>query len=294
MRFNEVATSDFFSDDTRTDPLPSSSPSTPRPSKLHRGHHEDDNDDDDDDDRDNLPDLPPFSPNLTHLVELLNEEVPSHLPSLDNSDVDSGGEEKDDVENAKLEDDAESHQDPTTEQCPSTEELAKQEWVKKMRLQFCVREDLEITRNIIHPDGTLNQDYFRPPKGIKLQGEVTKKWTDRERSLLILGIEKYGIGHFREISEELLPEWVPNDLRVKSMRLMGRQNLQEYRDWKGNEKTIKDEYDRNKEIGLRLDAWKAGVLVSNGDGRVEDEWKANPVKFISIDVNRSLKKQRMV
>lgn len=48
--------------------------------------------------------------------------------------------------------------------------------------------------------------YFRPPKGAK--AEVARKWTEKERELLIKGIEKHGIGHFREISEEFLSAWV--------------------------------------------------------------------------------------
>lgn len=35
---------------------------------------------------------------------------------------------------------------------------AKQEWIKQFRLKFCIRPDFEITKNIIHPDGTLNQE----------------------------------------------------------------------------------------------------------------------------------------
>ena len=35
---------------------------------------------------------------------------------------------------------------------------AKQEWIKQFRLKFCIRPDFEITRNIIHPDGSLNQE----------------------------------------------------------------------------------------------------------------------------------------
>jgi hypothetical protein len=52
--------------------------------------------------------------------------------------------------------------------------------------------------------------YFRPPKGAK--AEVARKWTDKERELLIKGIEKHGIGHFREISEEFLPLWVTGSI----------------------------------------------------------------------------------
>lgn len=37
---------------------------------------------------------------------------------------------------------------------------AKQEWIKQLRLKFCIRPEPEfkITENIIHPDGTLNQE----------------------------------------------------------------------------------------------------------------------------------------
>jgi hypothetical protein len=34
----------------------------------------------------------------------------------------------------------------------------KQEWVKQFRLKFCVREEFEITKNMIYSDGTLNQE----------------------------------------------------------------------------------------------------------------------------------------
>ncbi|CAJ0844002.1 13897_t:CDS:2 [Entrophospora sp. SA101] len=42
----------------------------------------------------------------------------------------------------------------------SNEVKGKQEWVKQMRLKFSIRPDLEITKNIVYSDGTLNQDYF--------------------------------------------------------------------------------------------------------------------------------------
>ncbi|CAO3678947.1 unnamed protein product [Rhizopus microsporus] len=119
-----------------------------------------------------------------------------------------------------------------------------------------------------YPDGTLNQDYFRPPKGPR---EEARKWTEVEKTLLIEGIEKYGIGHFGEISKELLPKWSTNDLRVKCIRLIGRQNLQLYRDWKGNAEDIAREYEANKAIGLKYGTWKQGVLIYDDDGKVEKE-----------------------
>ncbi|CAG8535722.1 6512_t:CDS:2 [Paraglomus brasilianum] len=83
----------------------------------------------------------------------------------------------------------------------------KQHWVKQMRLKFCVRPDDEITKELINADGTLNQKYFHPPEGWQ-PGKPKCPWTDNERALLVQGIEKYGIGHFREIQEEFLPDWV--------------------------------------------------------------------------------------
>jgi len=58
------------------------------------------------------------------------------------------------------------------------------------------------------------------------------------------------------------------DLRVKTMRLIGRQNLQLYKEWKGDENAIKIEYEKNKNIGLKTGMWKAGTLVYDDNGVV--------------------------
>ncbi|KAJ1857680.1 hypothetical protein GGH12_003500 [Coemansia sp. RSA 1822] len=142
----------------------------------------------------------------------------------------------------------------------------KQEWIKQMRLQFSRRPEFPETHSMVDDEGMLNQEYFQPPKDA--QPVVERKWGDDEKSKLLVGIEKYGIGHFREISESLLPEWSGNDLRMKSIRVMGRQNLQLYKDWRGNAEDVRREYERNKEIGLRLGAWKGGALVYDDDGLV--------------------------
>jgi hypothetical protein len=34
----------------------------------------------------------------------------------------------------------------------------RQEWIKYMRLKFCIRPEFEITKTMIHEDGTLNQE----------------------------------------------------------------------------------------------------------------------------------------
>lgn len=60
------------------------------------------------------------------------------------------------------------------------------------------------------------------------------------------------------------------------MRLMGRQNLQLYKDWKGTEQDMAREFELNKAIGLKYGTWKAGTLVADDDGMVakaiEEQW----------------------
>ncbi|PVU89366.1 hypothetical protein BB561_005400 [Smittium simulii] len=141
----------------------------------------------------------------------------------------------------------------------------KNVWVNEMRKTFCIRPNFNETANIIDQEGNLKQEYFSQFQEIE---EEERKWGAEEREKLILGIEKYGIGHFREISEEFLPLWSTNDLRVKAMRVIGRQNLQLYKDWKGNKEELEHEFNRNKQIGLSLNTWKGGVLVYDDDGKV--------------------------
>lgn len=52
-------------------------------------------------------------------------------------------------------------EDTQKEENITPEELVikkKQEWIKQFRLKFCVREEFEITKNMIYPDGSLNQE----------------------------------------------------------------------------------------------------------------------------------------
>lgn len=160
-----------------------------------------------------------------------------------------------------------------------TEISHQHEWIKQMRLKFCVRSEFPVTKNIIFEDGSLNQEYFQPPKGTVLVDKV-RTWTPKCRELLIKGIGEFGIGQFRKISNTYLSEWVDainqtaQELRLKTIRLIGRQNLQLYKNWKGSEQDIQSEYQINKEIGLDLNAWKGNVLVYDDDGLVLERIKS--------------------
>eukprot|EP01134_Creolimax_fragrantissima_P003838 CFRG3838T1 len=178
----------------------------------------------------------------------------------------------------------EDHRKWTTDQ--------RQDWIRYMRIHMChkrvphILEEEQIvtteakddgTVNIIeqtlkkasekmcHEDGTFNKKYF--------ETEVTeveeRVWTEKEKALLLKGIELHGIGKFGDISAEMLPSWTANELRVKTMHLIGRQNLQLYKGFKGDAAEIQKQYERNRKIGLATGCWKAGTLVTDDDGVVQ-------------------------
>eukprot|EP00123_Amoebidium_parasiticum_P020421 comp4960_c0_seq2/m.1055 comp4960_c0_seq2/g.1055 ORF comp4960_c0_seq2/g.1055 comp4960_c0_seq2/m.1055 type:complete len:180 (-) comp4960_c0_seq2:645-1184(-) len=141
----------------------------------------------------------------------------------------------------------------------------RQTFVKHMRFMFCRRPDFPDTEHMLNGDGTFNEKYFET----QVMEVEERKWTERERALLLQGINTLGIGSFGEISATLLPDWTANELRIKSMHLLGRQNLSGYKGWRGDEQAIAREFERNKKIGLATGCWKGGVLVSDDHGEVQ-------------------------
>ena len=51
-------------------------------------------------------------------------------------------------------------------------------------------------------DGAIDQEFFRPKKVVTLE---ERRWGDAERDALHRGLEKHGVGKWREIGDELLP-----------------------------------------------------------------------------------------
>ncbi|KAL7321239.1 hypothetical protein PS15m_001029 [Mucor circinelloides] len=175
------------------------------------------------------------------------------------------------MEESQLEQDLSSSEEENDETVDA-ETRARRNWVLFMRNQFSVRAEFPSTETILKPNGR----YFRPKAETNHKEEQT--WTDAEKGLLIQGIQKYGIGNWNDIRKELLNEWTSNDLRLKCIRLIGRQNLQLYKNWKGNADEIQQEYENNKRIGLKYDTWKQSVLVYDDDGQVEKELMAHHQK----------------
>lgn len=162
-------------------------------------------------------------------------------------------------------------------------DLEKQEWVLKMRKMFSkpemIEEDGSIKQSYII---IANERYFQPKSAFDTMSSsnTERQWTDVEKELLVQGLAKYGVS-FGEIHQEFLPEWTPNDLRVKCQRMVGRQSLEEYKSsgWRPqSQEIIQNEFERNKKIGNLLGAWKGNVLVNDDQGRVAEYLQSHTVR----------------
>lgn len=136
----------------------------------------------------------------------------------------------------------------------------KIDWVIEMRRKFS-------PEGMLNEDGTINQDFFKP-KRVVIIDDKGKKWGAEERDNLYQGLEKHGVGKWREISEEFLPKWDDQSLRIKSARLLGSQSLARYVGWKGNRAAVDTEREKNRKIGEATGCWKGGVLVEDDAGSV--------------------------
>lgn len=138
----------------------------------------------------------------------------------------------------------------------------RERWVLDIRKIFTPKE-------MLNKDGTLNKDYFKPNF---LTSKTEKKWTEKEKEALYTGISLYGIGNWKQIQTNCdLEEWLGSELSTKTRKIIGRQSLRLYNNWKGSKEDCEKEFKKNKEIGEKLGCWRGGVLVNDNNGEVEKE-----------------------
>jgi hypothetical protein len=116
---------------------------------------------------------------------------------------------------------------------------------------------------MLHADGSINQDFFRPKKVVTL---ADRKWGDAEREQLYCGLEKYGVGKWRQMAEEMLRGWDENNIRLKAAKLLGCQNLSRYYGRKFGRAEVEGELEANKQLGAATGCWKHGMLVDDDSG----------------------------
>ena len=96
-------------------------------------------------------------------------------------------------------------------------------------------------------------------------------WGRKERDLLFEGIEHYGVGQWKDISSNLLPDWGEQAIRLWTMRMLGSQSLARYIGWKASQEEVEEEREKNRDLGKRLGCWKGGMLVEDDEGTVAME-----------------------
>jgi hypothetical protein len=162
---------------------------------------------------------------------------------------------------------------------PPPENERDEAWILKMRQHLCPAE-------MIDADGNFDSMYFKPRNAENLV------WGNGEVSLLKEGIELYGVCHWSEIRRKLLPEWDEVEIRIKACRLLGIQNVEKYVNWKGDERQIREEHEKNKKIGEAKGLWQYGLLLDEEHGDIclpeEDDAKENESQE-SVSKNMSLK-----
>lgn len=135
-------------------------------------------------------------------------------------------------------------------------------WGNSMRRQFS-------PQGVSLEDGSINQDFFKP-KRIIIQLTEAKRWGESEKLALLQGIEKHGVGKWREIIQDHaeLSRYDDQFIRLKTARLLGTQSLARHMGWKGDAAAVQQEYEFHKRLGEELGCWKGGVLVENDQGSV--------------------------
>lgn len=91
----------------------------------------------------------------------------------------------------------------------------------------------------------------------------TRSWSPTETELLCTGIEKHGIGSWKDIRREYLNKWDEQSIRIKATKLLGCQNLKRYEGWKGTKEDMRFEKEKNRALGESNGCWKCGCLVED-------------------------------
>ncbi|WIA18127.1 hypothetical protein OEZ85_009605 [Tetradesmus obliquus] len=124
---------------------------------------------------------------------------------------------------------------------------------------------------MLHPDGSINQEFFRPKKVVTL---TDKRWGDAEREALYAGLAKHGIGRWRDIGQDMLPGWDDHSIRIKAAKLLGCQNLSWYYGRRFSRVEAQAEFEKNQQLGAVTGCWKNGMLVDDERGTLKAHFTA--------------------
>lgn len=109
--------------------------------------------------------------------------------------------------------------------------------------------------------------YFQP----KAASNKNTQWNDENVAKLVAGIQQFGVGEWEKIQAHYFKGWDEMDLRMKTCRLLGRQDLRKYHGWKGDRAAMELEYEKNRSEGTSKGLWKFGVFLNEEFGLLVEE-----------------------
>ncbi|PRW58017.1 hypothetical protein C2E21_3709 [Chlorella sorokiniana] len=153
-------------------------------------------------------------------------------------------------------------------------------WAARMRQQFS-------PEGMCHPDGSIDQDFFKP-KHIIIRLRDEEKWGPPQREALYKGLERFGVGKWREMIQAFpeLGRYKDTDIRVHAGRLLGAQSLARHVGWKGDKAAVDAQRTLHLKIAEATRCLKNGVLVENDEGSVARYLEEHPDMAAQIGVPR--------
>ncbi|KAF8061984.1 hypothetical protein HT031_004244 [Scenedesmus sp. PABB004] len=124
---------------------------------------------------------------------------------------------------------------------------------------------------MLSPDGGIDQEFFRPRAVVTL---AERKWGEPERAALLAGLERHGVGRWRDIGEALLPGWDDQAIRIKAAKALGCQNLSRYHGRRLTAAEVDAELEANRALGAATGCWKHGMLVDDDRGTLRQHFAA--------------------
>lgn len=95
------------------------------------------------------------------------------------------------------------------------------------------------------------------------------QWGAKEKEEFYDGLTKFGVGSWKAMKDHY-NSLAPHDLRLKLMRLIGRQDLGEYFGLRLTEADVAAQFERNQKIGREhKHLWKNGMIVKDEQGTAE-------------------------
>ncbi|KAI7846094.1 hypothetical protein COHA_000355 [Chlorella ohadii] len=153
-------------------------------------------------------------------------------------------------------------------------------WAARMRQQFS-------PEGMCRPDGSIDQDFFKP-KHIIIRLRDEEKWGPAQREALYKGLERFGVGKWREMIQAYpeLARYKDTDVRVHAGRLLGTQSLARHVGWKGDKAAVDAQRALHLKVAEATRCLKNGVLVENDEGSVARYLQEHPDVAAQIGVPR--------